>query len=93
MKQTNEQFMSLVGKHIYVSNPYGILGKARVDEFRYNGEYRILYVHLGKEQGYRNVQISESELESIGYIMTSENMIKPMKHVDDDFVVYTPEVD
>ena len=87
MKQTNEQFMALIGYDIFISNAMGILGKARVDEFRYNGKQRSLKVSLGREQDYRDVVISEQELEDRGYIMTSENIIKPMRHIEGDFVV------
>jgi len=79
MKQTDKQFMALVGHDIFLMNIWGISGKARVDAFIRNGDHRSLRLILGREQNYRSIVVSERALGSKGYI------IKPMRYVEGDF--------
>jgi len=86
MKQTSEQLMTLVGHDIFLSNAIGVLRKAKVIEFRYNGNQRSLKIRLGYEQDYKIVIVTERELEARGCIMISMNLIKPIKYIEGDLV-------
>ena len=85
MKQTNDQFIALVGCDIFMANGVGTLRKVKVLEFIYDTDCRSLKINLGEAQNYTDVIVSEKELEKNGRIMVSDSLIKAMRHIEGDF--------
>ena len=87
MKQTDKQFMALIGHDILVLNLYGALGKAKVLGFVCDGGERSLRLDLECGEDYKNVKMPEWALEYNGHIRTSENTIEAMEDIEGDFVM------